>query len=221
MAPYPIPLTRRISSANGSVIVFKARVLLFLCRRRCRFCRYLGRVFELPPPSSSSPIYWKRRLLLALCRRLCHHHCLPPPTPSSSSYIPWACCRASTVSIVVSNPSNLSYNPRPLLTPPLLSLSPWDRPPPPTPPSSSHITRSRSHTTASSSVVYVPSGASLSPLPPLTPPSPLLEYSDAYYSADASIVVNKSSSPSLRHHIICRCQRLCRRHRVLGLTFLR
>ena len=62
-----------------------------------------------------------RRLLCFRCCSLCAH--LPPPTPPSSSYISRACFLFPAASVVVSDPSYVSYIPRPLPTPPLSSLS--------------------------------------------------------------------------------------------------
>ena len=88
----------RRQAAAASVVVSDPLDVSYILRRRLRCC------------------------CCCCCWSLRDH--LPPPTPSLLSYIPWDRRRAPTASVVVSDPSDASYIPRPPLTPPLLLLIP-------------------------------------------------------------------------------------------------
>ena len=66
-----IPWTCCLSSADASGVVVKLFVLILLCRRLRRRFRFLGAVVNPPPPPPLSPIPRARRLFLILCQRLC------------------------------------------------------------------------------------------------------------------------------------------------------
>ena len=66
----PIPWTRHISSADASVVVVEALVLIFIrLRLHCR-CRSLRPVVDPPTPLPLSLIPQTRCIFLVLCRRL-------------------------------------------------------------------------------------------------------------------------------------------------------
>ena len=68
----PITWSRRLSSANASVVILEVFVLIFLHWRLRRHCRFLGSVVDPPLPPSLSPIPRTRCLFFVLRWRL---HC--------------------------------------------------------------------------------------------------------------------------------------------------
>ena len=161
--------------------------------------------------------------------RLCCRYCslcdnLPPPTTLSSLYITWARCLATAASVVVSDPLDAPYIPRPLLTPPLSPLSTRARLTLPTPPSSSSTPWSRKCTGASTSgdvhsdalYLLLPKfnppfllSKHWSHLPLPTPPLWLTITQARHRDAAASVVVPEYLIPWTHFIFLVLYQRLC------------
>ena len=116
------------------------------------------------PLDTSSIVHW------CICCRCCSIRAhLLPPTPPLSSYVPWACHLAPAASVIVSDPLDALRIPRPLPTPPSLSLSLLDCLTFPTLPLLSSIPLYRKHTGASA-VGDIKSDRLYLLLPQLNPP---------------------------------------------------